>query len=68
MTVTKQPTGQDLVCLVCRTDKDIDMHVQWWPVHVCQSYRCPWSLRGYGTYLVVSGLWFALGVFAGVVL
>lgn len=25
MTVTHTPTGQDLVCLVCRTDKDIDI-------------------------------------------
>ncbi len=29
MTVTRQPTGQDLVCLVCGTDRDIDIdHVQ----------------------------------------
>ncbi len=29
MTTTRTPTGQDLVCLVCRTDKDIDIdHVQ----------------------------------------
>lgn len=25
MTTTRHPTGQDLVCLVCRTDKDIDI-------------------------------------------